>query len=455
MSTRYGVLPYRPEFGGSSSGGGSLADIILRGGDIQAQAHLERGRIWQDAIGGLGQTIGGAIQQHGEQKQIAKRDAAWLSFVDSGEWRDPQKAAMGVLKIWGPGPEGREQLQALGGVMQLGQEKRNPEADQKAATAIGAGMARMTEEGRARAYPQAYSLLQRTLPELAKQLPAQYDPKVWQETLAPLFASPDAGKPTVVPGNARLVGPDNQVLVDVAPPEPKAAPLITGVGPGGAPVRVEDAAGVRPYIAPREGPQSSYQSKEVMGPDGRLVLANFDARTGRYTDPATGKPIENPRPAPSDSSRQDANKYANARPAIAAVSELSERINTLQGVLAKASGAVEKAKAQVNYNDDVAEYESIVQGYTPLIARAVGHTGVLTEADVQSVRKLFPSPGDSKSLRDRKIARLESIFSALQGGGAPAPAGGGPVRVSSPEEAAKLPKGTKIILPDGSTGTVR
>jgi hypothetical protein len=39
--------------------------------------------------------------------------------------------------------------------------------------------------------------------------------------------------------------------------------------------------------------------------------------------------------------------------------------------------------------------------------------------------------------------------------GAAAPAGAGqPVKVSSPEEARKLPSGTPIILPDGRTGTV-
>ena len=67
-----------------------------------------------------------------------------------------------------------------------------------------------------------------------------------------------------------------------------------------------------------------------------------------------------------------------------------------------------------NMNDDIAEYEALVSGFTPLVARALGHTGVLTEQDVQSVRAVFPRPGDSKSLRDRKMKRMRSLLSGVQ-----------------------------------------
>lgn len=99
-----------------------------------------------------------------------------------------------------------------------------------------------------------------------------------------------------------------------------------------------------------------------------------------------------------------------ARGTVQAIGELTERINTGQGLAAKITGTVERAKATANLNDDVAEYESLIQAFTPLVARSLGHTGVLTEQDVQSVRQIFPKPTDSKSLRDRKIARLNSFF---------------------------------------------
>ncbi len=100
---------------------------------------------------------------------------------------------------------------------------------------------------------------------------------------------------------------------------------------------------------------------------------------------------------------------------IQAVDELSARINTQGGLLAKMAGGTSKLAAQANYNDDVAEYEALVSGFTPMVARSLGHTGVLTEQDVQSVRKVFPDPGDSKSVRDRKMARLKSLVAQLNG----------------------------------------
>jgi hypothetical protein len=49
----------------------------------------------------------------------------------------------------------------------------------------------------------------------------------------------------------------------------------------------------------------------------------------------------------------------------------------------------------------------------------------------------------------------QSLEERLKPSSAAAPAAGGaPVKVNSPEEARKLPPGTKIILPDGRTGTV-
>jgi len=140
-----------------------------------------------------------------------------------------------------------------------------------------------------------------------------------------------------------------------------------------------------------------------------------------------------------------AEQFKSAVPVINAVSELSERINTLQGVVAKAAGTAERAKAELNLNDDVSEYQALVMGFTPLVARALGHTGVLTEQDVQSVRALFPRPEDSKSLRDRKVGRLKNIMLQMPGI-EPGAFGGG-----TPEAAPKADVGpaTHIWTPQG------
>lgn len=131
--------------------------------------------------------------------------------------------------------------------------------------------------------------------------------------------------------------------------------------------------------------------------------------------------------APTTDERNRKASSGRAAPVLQAISELSERINVGQGVAAKITGEVERKKAQVNLNDDISEYEAVVSGFTPLLARAVGHSGVLTEQDVQSVRKMLPAPGDSKSVRDRKVARIQTLLGDLGGtaqanSGTPAPA---------------------------------
>lgn len=137
----------------------------------------------------------------------------------------------------------------------------------------------------------------------------------------------------------------------------------------------------------------------------------------------------------SDTERQKLTDFKKVKPVLSSISELSERINTQQGVYAAISGGAERAKAKANLNDDVAEYESLVSGFTPLVARALGHTGVLTQQDVDSVRAMFPKPGDSKSLRNRKIKRLESLIGGVQAemeAGTTQPIGGAPSQATKP-----------------------
>lgn len=156
----------------------------------------------------------------------------------------------------------------------------------------------------------------------------------------------------------------------------------------------------------------SWQRIEVLNDAGESVIASYNPKNRETLGP-DGQVIRNPRPIPSAMASNDARKFKQAKPILESMASLSERINTQQGVVAKISGAIEKQKAQLNLNDDVAEYNSIIAGFTPLVARAVGHTGVLTQQDVDSVRELFPKPGDSKSLRDRKVARVMEIINAV------------------------------------------
>jgi hypothetical protein len=155
-------------------------------------------------------------------------------------------------------------------------------------------------------------------------------------------------------------------------------------------------------------------------PSGSSTVVVQGAEGPMWADKGGGaRPILGPDGKPlggrlSATERMDARKFSKAEPVMKAVSELSEKINTGQGAIAKITGGVARAAAQVNLNDDVAEYQSLVAGFTPLVARALGHTGVLTQQDVDSTREVFPKPGDSKSLRDRKIKRIMSLLGEIE-----------------------------------------
>lgn len=113
-------------------------------------------------------------------------------------------------------------------------------------------------------------------------------------------------------------------------------------------------------------------------------------------------------------------KTNNAMVIFGNIKELANKVVGGSGVAAKAAGMATRAGAAMNLSDpSVNEYESMISGFTPLVARALGHTGVLTELDVQSVRALFPQVGDSTAVRDAKLARVEKIMGEMNGGGSP------------------------------------
>lgn len=136
--------------------------------------------------------------------------------------------------------------------------------------------------------------------------------------------------------------------------------------------------------------------------------------------------------APTTEQRNRTANTGRASVVLDSIDELSQKINTGYGAMAKISGFAERQAAKANLDDDVAEYEAVVSGFVPILARAVGHTGVLTEPDVQSVRKMLPQVGDSKSVRDRKMARIRKIWEGMNpqaGGGGNTPSGADSTRV--------------------------
>lgn len=212
-------------------------ELMLQGGDIAAQGAQRSGQIWGQALQGVGNIAGQAFQQYDQEKklreveakqkeqvaQMAERDAAWVSYVNGGEWaKDPQAAYKSAITIWGP-KEGATQFQALRGAANLMQPKRDPEKDQKAAGAIIKGMTGMSgDQARAAFWPQARTLVKNAFPEV--DVPEQYDPKVWAEQIAPM-APALLGEEPEKPEKGPAIGSFEDYAVQKFGPRPTPAQI--------------------------------------------------------------------------------------------------------------------------------------------------------------------------------------------------------------------------------------
>lgn len=144
----------------------------------------------------------------------------------------------------------------------------------------------------------------------------------------------------------------------------------------------------------------------IQTPNGQQVTSG-DRRTIKPLKDAQGQDVAQ---APTSMTRERSAAVKRVQPMIDAVVELVPRINDKAGLAAIAQGSWSKVQAAANYNDDVAEYAAVVESFTPLLARAMGHTGVLTEPDYQHSMAMLPKPRDSASLANRKLARLGKIL---------------------------------------------
>lgn len=213
----------------------------------------------------------------------------------------------------------------------------------------------------------------------------------WRGTQDQITAAANAAKPKAEGADNIEETPDGLVRIL---PNGKVEPVL-------------DAGGkqVKKFHAPPAPAISVVQSDQ-----GPQVV---DRRTG------TGKSIigENKEPLGSMPTSQERNasaSYRKIKPIVSKINELSAKINISQGLMATAAGTAGKAAAKLNYDDDIAEYTSLVEAFTPLVARAMGHVGVLTEPDVQSAKAMFPKPTESKSLRDRKAITLAQLFEGIE-----------------------------------------
>lgn len=71
---------------------------------------------------------------------------------------------------------------------------------------------------------------------------------------------------------------------------------------------------------------------------------------------------------------------------------------------------VAEAKRLTMSDDQLMALNDSIRGFVPLLARAIGHVGVLTELDVQRTEALFPKPGQSEQLTRAKLKYLNDVL---------------------------------------------
>ncbi len=151
------------------------------------------------------------------------------------------------------------------------------------------------------------------------------------------------------------------------------------------------------------------------GPDGSLVQQGFDPKTGKLVNANVGAA------PPTVDQRNRKTALDVAKPIFKHMDDLVNSINTHHGMWANATGWAEKQAAKVNMDDDVAEYNGLLETYAPVILRAHGLLRPQVDQIETFKHKAAVQPTDSAEVALRKMRNLKQIGAEMAAayGGAP------------------------------------
>lgn len=454
MATRYGAGVYYMGPGRyekydpgpySSERGGSIRDLILLGGQIQADAANRQAKALQDAGASFQTSMTKYLEEKAAREKEARalemqrvkeaqakeiqaaKDAEVASTVYGWDRKDPNELFAKLVPHLGT--EGATGLvKAALSFEQLGREQGEKalESDKAALQEFANNWPSVPEGIRQQAWGQIREKAARVAPHLGlvpSMIPEQYVPgspevPMINSVMANLAKRDD--KLMKMGAGEQLIDPQTGEVRASVPNTPKPGEIketssgFVRIDPTtGAATPLTDAQGrqLRGWHEPQSNNGPKGEIKDT--PEGMMVV---DPRTGKATPVVgpEGKQIKGKGGASNSNSKD---KLATAMPVLNSIKELSAKINIHEGPTAIGYGIQGKVLAKANLDDNVAEYQSLTEGAVPLVARAFGHTGVLTQQDVDSVRRLFPSVTDSKTLANRKLARIDKLIetSALAG----------------------------------------
>lgn len=380
---------YRP-------GGQSIADLMMRQGDIQAQRAARSGEIWGGALANVGQQVGQAVQQHAEQKELSKRDAALSRWLDSGEWqRDP----MGAVKILGP-ERGAKLAEGLLSYQRL-QATKGQEA-MKLLPGLIAGVDALPEPLRPGAYSAARSAILQSGVIRPGDVPEQYSAETWAPISAygkALRGDKPKGPMEVSPG-ASVIDPEHPekgaLFTAPKPTEPPKPPQPRVVGRS----LVTDEGKVI-YRDP-EGAKDE-RLVQVMGPDGPTWVRESQA---------VGKPAAQAARAVTGQERQSLAYYNRANQA-------SEDIAPLESKIAKAGLA---SQTQLQYapnifqTEEQQKYRQAQRAFTEARLRKESGAAIPTHEYTNDAKTYFAQPGDDEATIKQKQEARQVVLDGLRFG---------------------------------------
>jgi hypothetical protein len=385
----------------NAPGSYSIAQLMMRQGDIAARRAENSGQIWGNAVKDIGQIAGQAVQQHQEEKRQQRREAAVNQVMQGWDGQDPQTLFRGLAPILGP--EASVKVATGMGSLMAAHQKQQP--DQKDLAGIVGGVAALEKANPGyieRNWQTLRPALDPVMSKFGSPLQEQYSPEYTKYALTldqQLNPSKPAGTRQV-----EVVNPDGTKTVRIV--EDKPGQEFTSATERKAQPTQNINGRVMQY-----NPQSGRFDVDLGKSEAAL---NREAASGARADAAANKALEDQaKRAEKDKLRQEAKKANDEQ-----VDSAFAALNTSLGEVKKYAGAsaltspLEAANARQ-------QFKAAALAFAATLSRATGDNRI-SDSDRKAYGKLvaYLGPGSEMlmvarpDLVEKRLEEARKMFAA-------------------------------------------
>lgn len=438
----------------------TIAELLMRQGDIQARSQQQRGMLWANAINQVGQIGAQAYERHQEEKDQKKREQIIEAGLASWDGKDP----MGLYRAWAPalGPEAA--MKATTGMLAIAKAQQGIKPDPKE---VVGGLAAF-EQKTPGWIVKNWATTGPVLAPVAQMWGMPFDPAEPPADFGEQILALDAKLNATQEEGALIeeVRPDGQMVKRRAtaaelrvgvPVAPKAenAPAVGSAedyilrtyGPKPTPEQILE--GRRRYSQADDKPRDPLAAALAQSrlDDQRRKAEERQAEIDAYTNTLErGDATIDTVPAPirrdvmvaaekrglDVRTAKQKDLDAGAEQSIESLRQLREQaqrtMTATTGPGAVIQGNIQRGLNVVGLADETRKWEKQAAKLS-LLARQLGEKGVLTDRDVERVVNMLPGLTDKAEIRDKALQDIEDIiFTGLRGrvsGRVKVPAAGG------------------------------